>query len=96
MLENVIVLRQTLETSTDTPPALDTEPTLPAPETLGAQFNHRYKVTCTKDVVFIQSSISGRKLPSSQGNVTFKMTELFNWIFITKWGNVTYMHYSFL
>lgn len=42
MLENVIVLRQTLETATDTPPAADTEPTLPAPETLGAQFNHRY------------------------------------------------------
>ncbi|XP_069392962.1 protein virilizer homolog isoform X1 [Paralichthys olivaceus] len=41
MLENVIVLRQTLETATDTPPAADTEPTLPAPETLGAQFNHR-------------------------------------------------------
>lgn len=41
MLENVIVLRQTLETATDTPPATETEPTLPAPETLGAQFNHR-------------------------------------------------------
>uniref|UniRef100_A0A673B1P3 Virilizer N-terminal domain-containing protein n=1 Tax=Sphaeramia orbicularis TaxID=375764 RepID=A0A673B1P3_9TELE len=41
MLENVIVLRQTLETASDTPPAADTEPTLPAPETLGAQFNHR-------------------------------------------------------
>uniref|UniRef100_UPI0037E9748B protein virilizer homolog isoform X2 n=1 Tax=Semicossyphus pulcher TaxID=241346 RepID=UPI0037E9748B len=41
LLENVIVLRQTLETATDTPPAADTEPTLPAPETLGAQFNHR-------------------------------------------------------
>ncbi|XP_038567454.1 protein virilizer homolog isoform X2 [Micropterus salmoides] len=41
MLENVIILRQTLETATDTPPAADTEPTLPAPETLAAQFNHR-------------------------------------------------------
>uniref|UniRef100_A0A8C4E5E8 Vir like m6A methyltransferase associated n=1 Tax=Dicentrarchus labrax TaxID=13489 RepID=A0A8C4E5E8_DICLA len=41
LLENVIVLRQTLETATDTPPAADTEPTLPPPETLGAQFNHR-------------------------------------------------------
>ncbi|KAF7669699.1 hypothetical protein LDENG_00147220 [Lucifuga dentata] len=41
MLETVIVLRQTLETATDTPPVVDTEPTLPAPETLGAQFNHR-------------------------------------------------------
>lgn len=44
MLENVIVLRQTLETATDAPPAADTEPILPAPETLGAQFNNRYKV----------------------------------------------------
>ncbi|KAM9309822.1 protein virilizer homolog isoform 2-T2 [Pholidichthys leucotaenia] len=41
MLENVIVLRQTLETATDMPPVTETEPTLPAPETLGAQFNHR-------------------------------------------------------
>ncbi|XP_041842968.1 protein virilizer homolog isoform X2 [Melanotaenia boesemani] len=41
MLENVIVLRQTLEAATDMPSAADTEPTLPAPETLGAQFNHR-------------------------------------------------------
>uniref|UniRef100_A0A7N8YF76 Vir like m6A methyltransferase associated n=1 Tax=Mastacembelus armatus TaxID=205130 RepID=A0A7N8YF76_9TELE len=41
MLENVIVLRQTLEMATDTLPAAETEPTLPAPETLGAQFNHR-------------------------------------------------------
>uniref|UniRef100_A0A8C2WXY3 Vir like m6A methyltransferase associated n=1 Tax=Cyclopterus lumpus TaxID=8103 RepID=A0A8C2WXY3_CYCLU len=41
MLETVIVLRQTLETATDSPPAADTEPTLPAPEALGAQFNHR-------------------------------------------------------
>ncbi|XP_028436576.1 protein virilizer homolog [Perca flavescens] len=41
MLETVIVLRQTLETATDAPPAIDTEPILPAPETLAAQFNHR-------------------------------------------------------
>uniref|UniRef100_A0A8D3DU79 Vir like m6A methyltransferase associated n=1 Tax=Scophthalmus maximus TaxID=52904 RepID=A0A8D3DU79_SCOMX len=44
MLENVIVLRQTLEAATDTPPAADTEPTLPAHETLGTQFNHRYSL----------------------------------------------------
>lgn len=44
MLENVIVLRQLLETATDATPAADPEPTLPAPETLGAQFNNRYKV----------------------------------------------------
>ena len=48
MLENVIVLRQTLETATDTPPAADTEPTLPAPETLGAQFNHRFCLWLTQ------------------------------------------------
>ncbi|XP_034030760.1 protein virilizer homolog isoform X2 [Thalassophryne amazonica] len=41
ILETVVFLRQTLETATDTPPAVDTEPTLPAPETLGALFNHR-------------------------------------------------------
>ncbi|XP_072250419.1 protein virilizer homolog isoform X1 [Leuresthes tenuis] len=41
MLENVIVLRQTLEAATDAPPAAETEPTLPAPEALAAQFNHR-------------------------------------------------------
>ncbi|XP_029958264.1 protein virilizer homolog isoform X3 [Salarias fasciatus] len=41
LLENVIVLRQTLETAGDSPPTADTEPTLPPPETLGAQFNHR-------------------------------------------------------
>nr|XP_046254709.1 protein virilizer homolog isoform X2 [Scatophagus argus] len=41
MLENVIVLRQLLETAPDTPPSADPEPTLPAPETLGAQFNNR-------------------------------------------------------
>ncbi|KAM9724410.1 protein virilizer homolog isoform 2-T2 [Menidia menidia] len=41
MLENVVVLRQTMEAATDTPPAAETEPTLPAPETLAAQYNHR-------------------------------------------------------
>lgn len=42
ILENVIVLRQTLESATDTPATAETEPTLPPPETLGALFNHRY------------------------------------------------------
>lgn len=53
-MENVIFLRQTLETATDTPPAVDSEPTLPAPETLGAQFNHRYGdgATCPIFVTF--------------------------------------------
>ncbi|XP_068180456.1 protein virilizer homolog isoform X2 [Antennarius striatus] len=41
VLENVIVLRQLLETATDTAPFEDSEPTLPPPETLGAQFNNR-------------------------------------------------------
>ncbi|KAM9805980.1 protein virilizer homolog [Syngnathus typhle] len=41
LLESVTVLRQTLEASTDEPPAVDIEPTLPAPETLAIQFNHR-------------------------------------------------------
>uniref|UniRef100_A0A3P8UKN1 Vir like m6A methyltransferase associated n=1 Tax=Cynoglossus semilaevis TaxID=244447 RepID=A0A3P8UKN1_CYNSE len=41
ILENVIVLRQTLESATDTPATAETEPTLPPPETLGALFNHR-------------------------------------------------------
>lgn len=41
LLENVIVLRQTLETATDSLPAVDTEPTLPPPEPLSIQFNHR-------------------------------------------------------
>lgn len=43
MLENVIVLRQMLETATDTPPSAESEPILPAPETLAVQFNNRYK-----------------------------------------------------
>ncbi|XP_044063135.1 protein virilizer homolog isoform X2 [Siniperca chuatsi] len=54
MLENVIVLRQTLESATNTPPAADTEPTLPAPETLAAQFNHR--------TVFILSEVLDEQL----------------------------------
>uniref|UniRef100_A0A3Q2XGJ5 Vir like m6A methyltransferase associated n=1 Tax=Hippocampus comes TaxID=109280 RepID=A0A3Q2XGJ5_HIPCM len=41
LLESVTVLRQTLEAAGDEPPAVDTEPTLPAPETLATQFNHR-------------------------------------------------------
>uniref|UniRef100_A0A3Q2QRL4 Vir like m6A methyltransferase associated n=1 Tax=Fundulus heteroclitus TaxID=8078 RepID=A0A3Q2QRL4_FUNHE len=41
MMENVAVLKQTLETATETAPAAETEPVLPAPETLAAQFNHR-------------------------------------------------------
>uniref|UniRef100_A0A3P9JLQ4 Vir like m6A methyltransferase associated n=1 Tax=Oryzias latipes TaxID=8090 RepID=A0A3P9JLQ4_ORYLA len=41
MLENVIVLRQTLEVASDTAPVVETEPILPPPETLAAQFNHR-------------------------------------------------------
>lgn len=44
MLENVIVLKQVLETATDTPSTNELEPTLPAPETLGAQFKNRYQI----------------------------------------------------
>lgn len=44
MLENVIVLKQVLETATDTPSTNESEPTLPAPETLGAQFKNRYQI----------------------------------------------------
>lgn len=43
MLENVIVLKQVLETATDTPATTDPEPALPAPETLGVQFKNRYQ-----------------------------------------------------
>lgn len=42
VLETVIVLRQMLESATDAPPPSETEPVLPAPETLAAQFNNRY------------------------------------------------------
>ncbi|XP_061918857.1 protein virilizer homolog isoform X2 [Entelurus aequoreus] len=41
MLESVTVLRKTLDTAADELPSADTEPILPVPETLGAQFNHR-------------------------------------------------------
>ncbi|XP_037532226.1 protein virilizer homolog isoform X2 [Nematolebias whitei] len=41
VLESVVVLRQMLEGSTEAPPTAETEPVLPAPETLAAQFNHR-------------------------------------------------------
>ncbi|XP_057691450.1 protein virilizer homolog isoform X2 [Corythoichthys intestinalis] len=41
LLESVTVLRQTVDTAADEPPAVDVEPTLPAPETLAIQFNHR-------------------------------------------------------
>lgn len=44
MLENVIVLKQVLETATDTPATNELEPTLPAPETLAAQFKNRYQI----------------------------------------------------
>ncbi len=74
MLDNVIVLRQTLETATDTPPAADTEPTLPAPESLGAQFNHRYKMTLiffSINFAFILLPITGRQLPSQPGKCNF-------------------------
>lgn len=87
-METVIVLRQTLETATDAPPVADTEPTLPAPEALGAQFNHRYSPRmipkdihqdiflyqfCTPLSKFSHQSHGGR---TSQGNVPFKVTEL--------------------
>lgn len=41
MMENVIVLKQTLETAKETPSVVENEPILPTPETLAAQFNHR-------------------------------------------------------
>uniref|UniRef100_A0A8C7HL68 Vir like m6A methyltransferase associated n=1 Tax=Oncorhynchus kisutch TaxID=8019 RepID=A0A8C7HL68_ONCKI len=43
LLENVIGLRQTLESTMDTSSPPETEPTLPNPDTLLAQFNHRYR-----------------------------------------------------
>lgn len=48
MLENVIVLKQVLEAATDTPSTNEPEPTLPAPETLGAQFKNRYQSQLTR------------------------------------------------
>ena len=42
MLDNVVYLRQTFDNAMDVLPAADTEPSLPGPETLLAQFNHRY------------------------------------------------------
>lgn len=72
MLETVIVLRQTLETATDAPPAVETEPTLPPPETLAAQFNHRYGPWMIQDDLdqdfFCLHSITNHK------EVVFKMT----------------------
>lgn len=50
MLENVIVLKQVLETAADTPSTNEPEPTLPAPETLGAQFKNRYQI-CLNSVM---------------------------------------------
>ncbi|KAG7470064.1 hypothetical protein MATL_G00135290 [Megalops atlanticus] len=43
LLENVVGLRQMLESAADTPSVQEqeTEPTLPAPDSLQAQFNHR-------------------------------------------------------
>ncbi|KAL0985360.1 hypothetical protein UPYG_G00155920 [Umbra pygmaea] len=41
LLENVISLRQALETTMDTPSPPDVEPTLPNPHPLLTQFNHR-------------------------------------------------------
>ncbi|KAJ8290980.1 hypothetical protein GJAV_G00019910 [Gymnothorax javanicus] len=43
LLENVVGLRQMLESAGDTPsvPEQEAEPTLPAPDSLQAQFNHR-------------------------------------------------------
>lgn len=50
MLENVIVLKQVVETAADTPSTNEPEPTLPAPETLGAQFKNRYQI-CLNSVM---------------------------------------------
>lgn len=94
MLETVVVLRQTLETATDSPPAVDTEPTLPAPETLGAQFNHRYKMTyffspsCFSPFFQMQSSITGRHLPYQPGKCHFE-TNLYTLLW-----NYTCTYYS--
>uniref|UniRef100_A0A674DRC9 Vir like m6A methyltransferase associated n=1 Tax=Salmo trutta TaxID=8032 RepID=A0A674DRC9_SALTR len=54
LLENVIGLRQTLETTMDTSSPPETEPTLPNPDTLLAQFNHR--------TVFVLSEVLDEQL----------------------------------
>ncbi|XP_077577132.1 protein virilizer homolog [Stigmatopora nigra] len=41
LLESVTVLQQTVEAASDEPSAVEVEPTLPPPETLAIQFNHR-------------------------------------------------------
>uniref|UniRef100_A0A4W5JEP2 Vir like m6A methyltransferase associated n=1 Tax=Hucho hucho TaxID=62062 RepID=A0A4W5JEP2_9TELE len=54
LLENVIGLRQTLETTMDASSPPETEPTLPNPDTLLAQFNHR--------TVFVLSEVLDEQL----------------------------------
>ncbi|XP_030226037.1 protein virilizer homolog isoform X4 [Gadus morhua] len=54
MLDNVVYLRQSFDNATDVLPAADTEPSLPGPETLLAQFNHR--------TVFILSEVLDEQL----------------------------------
>uniref|UniRef100_A0A674EP48 Vir like m6A methyltransferase associated n=1 Tax=Salmo trutta TaxID=8032 RepID=A0A674EP48_SALTR len=54
LLENVIGLRQTLETTMDASTPPETEPTLPNPDTLLAQFNHR--------TVFVLSEVLDEQL----------------------------------
>nr|XP_046188315.1 LOW QUALITY PROTEIN: protein virilizer homolog [Oncorhynchus gorbuscha] len=54
LLENVIGLRQTLESTMDTSSPPETEPTLPNPDTLLAQFNHR--------TVFVLSEVLDEQL----------------------------------
>ncbi|CAL8247193.1 unnamed protein product [Lota lota] len=54
MLDNVVYLRQSFDNATDVLPAADAEPSLPGPETLLAQFNHR--------TVFILSEVLDEQL----------------------------------
>uniref|UniRef100_A0A6Q2XCH6 Virilizer N-terminal domain-containing protein n=1 Tax=Esox lucius TaxID=8010 RepID=A0A6Q2XCH6_ESOLU len=54
LLENVIGLRQTLETAMDTSSPPETEPTLPNPDPLLTQFNHR--------TVFVLSDVLDEQL----------------------------------
>ncbi|XP_031692502.1 protein virilizer homolog isoform X2 [Oncorhynchus kisutch] len=54
LLENVIGLRQTLESTMDTSSPPEMEPTLPNPDTLLAQFNHR--------TVFVLSEVLDEQL----------------------------------